>query len=150
MTDRSKLERALTMRLGPASRAWQRLADSELSPLNLSESSARALAYLDRLGPDTRQGELARAINVAEPSLVPTIRALERSGYVNRLADKDDRRAYRLRLTQAGTELAAKIDQRLVALRSEMLADVPDEVLHRIIDVLDGFTGRIDDRRRQP
>lgn len=150
MIDRAALERALTMRLGPTSRAWQRLADAELAALDLSEKSARALAYLARLRPGTRQGELARAIGIAEPSLVPTIRALEHAGLVSRRADADDRRANHLRLTAEGAALAQEIDLRLSSLRAQMLENVPDEVLTRLVAVLDTFIARIEERRGRP
>jgi MarR family transcriptional regulator for hemolysin len=147
MQDRRQLERSLTMRLGPTARAWQGLADEALASLGISESAGRALAYLDRLGPDTRQGELARAIGISEPSLVPTIQALVRAGFVLREPDKEDRRAWCLRLTEAGAARAAVIDERLAVLRAELLEGIPEETLSAFIDALDAFRARIGERR---
>jgi MarR family transcriptional regulator for hemolysin len=147
MSERRQLERAVTMRLGPVSRAWQRLADEALASLGISESAGRALAYLDRLGPETRQGELARTIGVSEPSLVPTIRALESAGLVLREPDKEDRRAWRLRLSEEGATRAAVIDERLGELRAELLREIGKDTLSTLIDALDTFSERIGERR---
>jgi MarR family transcriptional regulator for hemolysin len=138
------------MRLGPTARSWQRLADTALAGLGISESTGRVLAYLDRLGPDTRQGELARTIGIAEPSLVPTIRALEQAGLIVRAPDREDRRAYRLRLTDAGAARATEIDARLGTLRAELLDGVSDAELESLIAILDLFAARVEQRRGRP
>jgi MarR family transcriptional regulator for hemolysin len=147
MQDRRQLQRSLTMRLGPTARAWQGLADEALASLGISESASRALAYLDQLGPDARQGELARAIGISEPSLVPTIQALVRAGLVLREPDMEDRRAWRLRLTEAGAAHAAAINERLAALRAELLEGIREETLGEFIDALDAFRAHIGARR---
>jgi MarR family transcriptional regulator for hemolysin len=78
---------------------------------------------------------------------VPTVQALVRTGLVLREPDKDDRRAWRLRLTDAGMARASVIDERLAALRAELLEGIPEQTLGDFIDVLDTFRARMSERR---
>ncbi|WP_338465586.1 MarR family transcriptional regulator [Novosphingobium sp. ZN18A2] len=143
MDSRRQIERSLTMRMAPVARAWRQLADRALASLGVSESAARAIAYLDRLGPDTRQGDLARAIGIAEPSLVRTLQQIERAGLIVRVADDDDRRANRLRLTAQGADLAGRIDECLAAERARLLAGFDDSELRLAVRLLETMASRI-------
>ena len=150
MADRQTQERALATRMNPVSRAWQRLGDAALASLDISSSTGWTLVYLQRLGEDTRQADLARAVGVTEASLVRTLHALEDGGLVERVADPRDRRANRLRLTNSGVSLASRIDARLAAQRSELLDGVSDEALETTLAVLDHLAARLAERRPQP
>ncbi|WP_010543801.1 MarR family winged helix-turn-helix transcriptional regulator [Sphingomonas elodea] len=134
----------------PVARAWQRLADAALASLDISGSTGWALVYLQRLGDDARQTDLARAVGVTEASLVRTVHALEEAGLVIRMVDPRDRRANRLRLTENGVSHASRIDRRLAALRSELLDGVSDGELETTLRVLDHLAARLADRRQQP
>lgn len=143
MQDRQSSEKALAARLGPVSRSWQQLADSALSSLGVSNSSGWALVHLLRLGDDVRQGDLARVINVTEPSLVRTLHLLEDAGLVERVADDSDRRAKNLRLTAEGVTAARRIDKRLIELRAGLLDGIPTEDVETVVRVLDRIAARI-------
>jgi MarR family transcriptional regulator for hemolysin len=143
MQDRQSSEKALAARLGPVSRSWQQLADSALSSLGVSNSSGWALVHLLRLGNEVRQGDLARAINVTEPSLVRTLHLLEEAGLVERIADDSDRRAKHLRLTDEGAAAARRIDKRLIELRATLLDGIPGEDVETVVRVLDRIAARI-------
>lgn len=149
MPDRPSLERALATRMSPTSRAWQRLADATLASLDISSSTGWALVYLQRLGEDVRQAELARAIGVTEASLVRTLHALEDAGLVIRVADLQDRRVNRLRLTERGVSHASRIDAQLAALRSTLLEDVSDADLEATLRLLDQLAAKLAKRRLQ-
>ncbi|WP_334182271.1 MarR family winged helix-turn-helix transcriptional regulator [Novosphingobium sp.] len=143
MQDRQSSEKALAARLGPVSRSWQQLADSALSSLGVSNSSGWALVHLLRLGNEVRQGDLARVINVTEPSLVRTLHLLEDAGLVERRADDSDRRAKHLRLTDEGVVAAKRIDKRLIELRASLLDGIPTEDVETVVRVLDRIAARI-------
>lgn len=149
MSDRSSLERDLATRMSPTARAWQRLADATLASLDISSSTGWALVYLQRLGEDVRQAELARAIGVSEASLVRTLHALEDAGLVMRVADSQDRRANRLRLTDRGVSHATRIDERLAALRRTLLADVSDADLESTLRLLQQLAAKLAEQRAQ-
>ena len=147
MAERQQIEHALATRMSPIARAWQRLADATLASLGISNSSGWALVHLERLGPETRQRELARAIGVSEASLVRTLHQLERAGLIMRRTDPGDRRTNRLALTEAGAALAARIDARLIALRHDLLDGVAESDIATAVRVLDTVAARIAERR---
>jgi DNA-binding MarR family transcriptional regulator len=92
--------------------AWQRLADAALATLDVSNSQGWALVHLARLGAETRQADLARAIGITEASLVRTLHQLEHSGYVARRPDPDDA----LRETETAHETYARARDETAAL----------------------------------
>lgn len=134
----------------PLSRAWLRLGDRVLAELGVSSSSGWALVHLRRIGNDTRQADLARAIGITEASLVRTLHQLEGAGKIVRVADPTDRRANRLRLTPEGRTLAAEIDDRLIALRSELLSGISSADLEGVARVFDLVATRIAGRLGGP
>ena len=147
---RRKLERDLATRLSPVSRAWHQLADEVLAELRVSSSSGWCLIYLDRLGPDVKQADLARQIGVTQPSLVRTLHQLEAQGLIARRSDAGDRRINHVNLTEAGAALAAGIETRLLTLRTELLADLPTEDIEAALRVCDVLSREIAARRLQP
>jgi MarR family transcriptional regulator for hemolysin len=150
VNDRRHLELALATGIRPLAGAWQRLADAALASFGISNSQGWALVHLARLGPDTRQADLARAIGITEASLVRTLHQLEHAGLIARQPGRDDRRANRLVLSDRGATLAARIDERLIALRAELLADICDDELDTTMRVLDHVAQRIVERRGRP
>ena len=138
------LHRELATRLGPVSRAWQRLADRVLAQFGVSNSSGWCLTHLARLGPDTRQSVLARAIGITEASLARTLGELERSGLIERRTDASDRRANHVGLTAAGTALAARIEARLAALRVDLLEGLAAPDIAKTVAMLDTIAARIE------
>ena len=144
------MEFALATGIRPIAGAWQRLADAALASLDISNSQGWALVHLARLGAETRQGDLARAIGITEASLVRTLHLLERAGFVTRRPDPEDRRTNRLALTEAGAAIAEGIDARLVALRAELLDGIADADLATTVRTLDLVGQRIAARRGRP
>lgn len=141
--DRHPLERALATRLNPTNRAWLRLADQVLASLGVSHSTGWCLIYLDRLGPDLSQAELARAIGITNASLVRTIDQLQGAALVTRSNDPADRRVNKLSLTEAGRVRAQEIEERLKEMRGQLLADVSDADLAATLRVLESLSDHI-------
>lgn len=150
MSTRPEIEFALATGIRPLAGAWQRLADATLASLDISNSQGWALVHLARMGSDTRQADLARAIGITEASLVRTLHQLEHAGFVARRSDPEDRRTNRLVLTEGGAAVAEGIDARLVALRTDLLDGISDDDLAATIRVLDTVAGRIAARRGRP
>ncbi|WP_245828945.1 MarR family winged helix-turn-helix transcriptional regulator [Sphingomonas dokdonensis] len=123
------------------------MADSVLAEFSISNSSGWCLTHLSRLGPDTRQRELAEAIGITPASLTRTLADLDRRGLVARQADQGDRRANHVRLTDAGVALAQQIEARLTALRAELLEGLPEADIALMVSMLDHIAGRIEQRR---
>lgn len=150
MPSRRDLEFALATGIQPIAGAWRRLADSALASLGMSNSKGWALVHLARVGPDTRQADLAREIGISEASLVRTLHQLEHAGFVTRTPDPADRRSNRLALTETGRAIADGIDHRLVALRAELLDGLSADDIATSVRVLDHVARRIAERRGRP
>jgi DNA-binding MarR family transcriptional regulator len=88
-----------------------------------------------------RPGELAVQLAVEAPHVTRQVQRLEKVGYVERVGDPDDRRAYRIQLTQAGrdaTDCIRQAGQRY--LQEALAAWSPQdqrqlaELFHRMVD----------------
>ncbi|MBA8879089.1 DNA-binding MarR family transcriptional regulator [Phyllobacterium myrsinacearum] len=86
-----------------------------------------------------RQNNLATYVGIEGPSLVRLLDQLEAGDFVIRKADKVDRRAKTLWLTKKGEQTAAMLENILVGLRGEILADVSEEDLTAALRVLSAF-----------
>lgn len=104
----SEIERALThvTYLGGRARQHERLMALAGVPLD------RAAVALLRQIADTqslRPGELANRLGVEASHVTRQVQQLQRSGYVTRVADPDDRRAQRIQLTDFGQDAVDRI-----------------------------------------
>lgn len=79
-----------------------------LQPEGISLQEWRVLLNLDGMG-DTHLRELARVGHLDPTHTSRTVRALERRGLLTRYADQKDNRRTRLKTTQEGHELIARI-----------------------------------------
>ena len=145
---RSEHVHALAHKLPQVVRNWQRLADAALAEFRVSNSAGWCLVYLDRLGPDVRQTDLAEQLGITQPSLVRTLHQLQAMGFVDRLSHPKDKRANRLVLTDAGQALAAQIDARLAEVSEQLLDGVPDAAIEISLNLLELLTRRIAERRQ--
>ncbi|WP_200845449.1 MarR family winged helix-turn-helix transcriptional regulator, partial [Roseomonas sp. 18066] len=119
-------------------RAWRREADLRLAPLGLSHATASALLLLQRQpGAGLRQGALAGALGIEQPSLVPLLDQLGAAGLVERRPDPADRRARSLHLTEAGAAAAATADAALEELRAGVLQGCGASELATAMQVLE-------------
>ncbi|MCE7796355.1 MarR family transcriptional regulator [Sphingobium sufflavum] len=141
------LERQIAHYMAPVAQGWRQLADAALAELRVSNSSGWCLIYLDRLGPDARQIDLAREIGISQPSLVRTLDQLEAAGLVDRIAHPEDRRSNLLILTPAGKSLVGQIEEKLGTLRHSLLDGLSDGDLETVQRVMSLLTDRIAERR---
>ncbi|MDF0542123.1 MarR family transcriptional regulator [Sphingobium sp. H39-3-25] len=146
---RNDLQRALAIRLPVVTQGWRQLADKVLAELGVSNSTGWCLIFLDRLGDDVRQIDLAREIGISQPSLVRTLDQLQASGLVERHVDPEDRRTNKLSLTAAGGALAARIETRLAEVRDVLLESVPDTDIEAVLRVCGILGDRIAQWRAQ-
>lgn len=144
---RRLLEGKIAQYMAPVAQGWRQLADGALAEFSVSGSSGWCLVYLDRLGPDARQVDLAREIGISHPSLVRTLDQLEAAGLVERSPHPEDRRSNRLAITAQGKALAARIEDKLGSLHRQLLDGLPDAELDRVAQTLGLLNDRIAARR---
>lgn len=103
-----EIERALTRitYLSTRSRQHERLMANAGVPLDRAAVALmRQMADSDSLRP----GELAHRLGVEASHVTRQVQQLQKSGYVDRVPDPDDRRAQRVRLTDAGREAVDRV-----------------------------------------
>ncbi|KAB7738629.1 MarR family transcriptional regulator [Parvibaculum sedimenti] len=118
------------------SRLWRREANAAVEEFGLSEATTLPLVQLGRLGGGVRQMELAAALGIEGPSLVPQLDALEKAKLVIRKPDPTDRRAKTLFLTARGEALLKKLEPHLADIRARLLAEVSEEDLATCFEVM--------------
>lgn len=95
------MESTLGSDLARLVRVWRALIDHRLKPLALTQTHWVTLHSINRLPPEQSQIQLAKAIGIEQPSLVRTLDQLEEKGLITRHTCANDRRAKRIKLTEA-------------------------------------------------
>lgn len=139
MNDIETLRRLLTAQLLQAGRQWRRIAERELEKLGISEACAAPLLWTGRLGGGVRQVTLASYVGIEGPSLVRLLDQLAAADLIVRRDDPTDRRAKTIWLTDEGERLSGRIEELLVDLRGQVLADVGKADLEATLRVLKAF-----------
>ncbi|MFJ4453512.1 MarR family winged helix-turn-helix transcriptional regulator [Pseudomonas sp. NPDC089392] len=89
---------------------------NELEKFDLRPAQFSALAIIEQ-NPGLAQAELARALDIEPPQLVPLLNKLEARALAVRVRCKPDKRAYGLFLSKAGEQLLKEL--KAVAQRSD-------------------------------
>jgi DNA-binding MarR family transcriptional regulator len=93
---------------------FEMLGSLELSPARLTALSLIAMQ------PEINQATLARRLDVAGPSVMKLIDALEQAGFIRRDEVPGDRRRYSLVLTASGRALLETLQERLAAYEKQL------------------------------
>ncbi len=108
--------RALVRRCGVSERA-------EVSCCGMTVAQAAALEALSAAG-ETRPGDLGKSLGIHPSTATRNLDRLEDRGLVERVADDDDARAARVRLTERGRRAAAAIEDRTDGFAERILAEI--------------------------
>ncbi|MFE9030549.1 MarR family winged helix-turn-helix transcriptional regulator [Streptomyces iakyrus] len=145
----TEIERALTRITYLSTRARQHERLMALAGVPLDRAAVALLRQIADSEPQ-RPGELAARLGVEASHVTRTVQQLQKSGYVTRVPDPDDRRAQRIELTDAGGEAIARIREAGVRGMQLALSDWSPEELrqlatlfHRMVD--DFLTHAVDE-----
>ncbi|MDH6629695.1 DNA-binding MarR family transcriptional regulator [Streptomyces sp. LBL] len=136
----TEIERALTRITYLSTRARQHERLMALADVPLDRAAVALLRQVADSEP-LRPGELANRLGVEASHVTRTAQQLQKSGYVTRVPDPQDRRAQRIQLTETGRQAIARI--RDVGARGMELALAdwsPEELrqlatlFHRMVD----------------
>lgn len=130
----------LPFEIAETAHALRRAFDRRVAPLGVTRAQWRALAWLARQ-PGLRQVELADRLDIEPITLCRIVDRLEEAGLVERRRDPDDRRAWRLHLTDQGVPVVEK----LRALAGELAREAFDGVPPETIDMLRDSLARVRD-----
>ena len=116
----------------------RRLAET-LEPFGVSPGEYRVLLVLMERGPMTAS-EVAPHVTLEQSLVSRTVQRLYEKGLVSRRRSRTDRRNVTLRATEAGAELAGKLEQPLQELDEELTRGIPGGRLAQATRVIEAMT----------
>ncbi|KUL24694.1 MarR family winged helix-turn-helix transcriptional regulator [Streptomyces regalis] len=135
-----EIERALTRITYLSTRARQHERLMALAGVPLDRAAVALLRQVAD-SESLRPGELAARLGVEASHVTRTVQQLQKSGYVTRVPDPQDRRAQRIELTEAGRQAIARVREAGARGMQLALADwTPEELrtlatlFHRMVD----------------
>ncbi|MGW2050062.1 MarR family winged helix-turn-helix transcriptional regulator [Streptomyces sp. NPDC001858] len=139
-----EMERALTQvaYLSVRARQHDRLVAMAGVPLDRA-----AVAMLRRIADHDplRPGELAQVLAVRASHVTRQVQRLQKAGYVTRVADPEDSRARRVRLTPLGEDAVARLGDAGARGMQLVLADWSPSELRRLADLFHRLVDAFDD-----
>ncbi len=98
----------------------------ELEPYGIGRGQFDFLMVLYRRD-GISQETLAKRLKVSKATSTRAVRSLEKEGYVYRQVDEEDRRAYKVYLTEKGKEMRGVVLEKLLAFVDNLLSDFTPE-----------------------
>ncbi len=132
---REDLSRNFGFLVNDVARLLRTVYDRRVKRLGLTRSQWWVLNHLFRT-PGATQSELAAILEVERPTLGRLLDRLERKGWIRRVDDARDRRAWRVYLTPAAEPAMRKLRKHAAGLRRDALAGVSAAERERFVDTL--------------
>ncbi|MFF4130076.1 MarR family winged helix-turn-helix transcriptional regulator [Streptomyces mirabilis] len=140
LTDVAEIERALTRISYLTSRVRQHERLMAMAGLPLDRAAVALLRQVADSG-SLRPSELANLLSVEASHVTRQVQQLEKTGYLTRVPDPNDRRAQRIELTPAGRDAVDRVREASCRGMSLALADWSPQDLeqlatlcHRLVD----------------
>jgi DNA-binding MarR family transcriptional regulator len=116
----------------------------EAAGVRVDRTGASLLLKLERAGEPLRVTDLAERLGVDTPTVTRKVQQLERLGLVARDADRDDRRAQRLQLTDEGRETIERLGDAKRRWLDSLLAGWSREDRATFATLLGAFADRLE------
>ncbi|HEV3359294.1 MAG TPA: hypothetical protein VG247_21025 [Pseudonocardiaceae bacterium] len=110
-----EVDSSIALRLLTGLRECSRQVERGVADHPLDEIDVGLLALAQQSDGTLRPSQAAAALEVAFPSITRHVQGLQRSGHVVIDPDPDDRRSYRIALTEAGTRMLGGFRDDLLA-----------------------------------
>lgn len=120
-----------------------------LLPKTLTEAQFGILNHLLRLESEETITELANAFQVTQPTMSSTVKRLVQNGFGEFVADENDARIKRVRVTKAGRRIRNDTIAALKPHFESFEADCPAIDWQKIIPALTQLRDYLDQRRRE-
>jgi DNA-binding MarR family transcriptional regulator len=114
-----------------------------LAPLGVSPRAFGVLSNLRSTGGQTQQ-QLADALGIHRNNMVGLIDELEAAGWVRRHRSQQDRRAFDVRLTRAGSALVSRINNLIPVLDAEVGQGLTGSEQHTMVALLQQMAAALD------
>jgi len=131
------------IRFSLLARGWRRALDAHLAAAGLTDATWVPLIHLQETGGGITQKELAALVGIDGSSLVRVIDILARQGLLERRSDPADGRARLIYLTPEGEARITEIRRELIRVEEQLLADIPDGDLIRMLGHFDLIEQRV-------
>lgn len=130
--------------IGEMGRLIKREANRRAAVLGATKAQWRVLVRLHRSGGGLRQVELAELLDVEPITLCRMLDRLAEAGLVERRPDAEDRRAWRLHLTDAAAPMIAKLEKMGERFNAELLDGISDADRATVLRALETMRGNLD------
>jgi DNA-binding MarR family transcriptional regulator len=114
-----------------------------LAPLGVSPRAFGVLSNLRSTGGQTQQ-QLAGTLGIHRNNMVSLIDELEAAGWVRRHRSQQDRRAFDVRLTRAGSALVSRINDLIPVLDAEVGHGLTGSEQHTMVALLQKMASTLD------
>lgn len=112
--------------LNDVARLLRRNFNRRVQDLELTQAQWQALFHISR-NPAIKQSQLADILEVTPISVARLIDRMEAAGWVERIRDPGDRRAFNLHLTAKAEPILKKLQKHATDLRALMLDGIPEK-----------------------
>lgn len=122
--------------LSDVTRLFRKHFDRRAIEFDLTRAQWRALKWLS-VSEGTHQSELAEQLEMEPVGVGRVIDRLQKSGFVERRADPDDRRRWRLFLTDQAWAILDDMQGISEKLLREVMGDIPGDEIRHMLGVLE-------------
>lgn len=129
--------------IGRIARSWRNEVDRRLAVFGITQSRWLTLLHLSRMSRPVTQRELADAMGVQAPTLVPILERLEAEHLIERRTSSADRRSKAVHLSAEAAPVLRRIAVTTAAIRSELFADVSETELAASVQLFERLAGRL-------
>ncbi len=143
-------ETRLTIALVLVARRWRSLLDEKLRAIQQGTARMEALSAIHNSPEATSQVNIARRLRIEGPTLTRMIDSLEKDGLVERLADPEDRRTKKLKVTREGEAAHKEIFAIAEIYRERLLDDLSGEEIALLNKLLGRMLDKLDDGLPDP
>lgn len=130
--------------IGETARLMKREANRRAALLGATKAQWRVLVRLRRAGDGLRQVELAELLDIEPITLCRMIDRLGEAGLIERRRDAQDRRAWRLHLTEAAAPVIKKLEKMGERFIGEMLDGISEDDRATVLRALATMRANLD------
>ena len=142
-----RLQGLASWRLSAAALVGDRLVNEALATEGVRKYHFRVLVTLSEHGP-LSQADLGRRLGIDRSDMAAVVGELERSGWVQRVRDPDDRRRNVVSLTPDGEDALARMDTAVKRAQAQLLAPLSAAERKELTQLLDRVVSGADPPKR--
>lgn len=128
---------ALFEMIGVLARRRYQTAEREMAAIGLNHTEARLLSLLSEAGGESAQDALSNQLHIDRSNAGRALKRLEQDGYITRVRDEADRRAFLVQLTGKGRRAVRDIMKVRDAIVAGFFGELTEEEAGRAVALLE-------------